>query len=324
MASLEHIQLATIIKDVHKQLREDTRKFGASEAWSRHLKRRQQLQNYSKAMHELASTHWEENSAAKKRKTCAKENNRIDWSVKFCLDYFADDLNSMMINKRNREIRILAEDGAESDCKFWQKQNEKLNFLDVGSCYNPFSKYQQFNVTAIDIAPARDDVYECDFLTVKITAGEEQTINSDGFTVKEDSFDIVMFSLLLEYMPSSAQRKICCQNAFRVLRTEGILIIITPDSKHIGANAKLMKNWRFTLALMGFNRIKVEKLEHIMCMVFRKSINAQVAKKWAIMHKEDYMTEEINIPQDFPQKEINTNSDSIDVKSSEIIDVQLT
>lgn len=33
-------------------------------------------------------------------------------------------------------------------------QDRLLHLLDVGSCYNPFNEYKDFNVTAIDIAPA--------------------------------------------------------------------------------------------------------------------------------------------------------------------------
>ena len=35
-------------------------------------------------------------------------------------------------------------------------ENKKLNLLDVGSCYNPFQKYKEYDVLAIDIAPATD------------------------------------------------------------------------------------------------------------------------------------------------------------------------
>ena len=37
--------------------------------------------------------------------------------------------------------------------KKWNN-GDVLNLLDVGSCYNPFQSYTQFQVTALDIAPA--------------------------------------------------------------------------------------------------------------------------------------------------------------------------
>lgn len=44
------------------------------------------------------------------------------------------------------------------------------------------------------------------------------------------SFHTVVFSLLLEYLPSTSQRLKCCLKAHRLLVTHGLLVIITPDS----------------------------------------------------------------------------------------------
>lgn len=175
----------------------------------------------------------------------------------------------------------------------------RIRLLDVGSCYNPFSSFAEFEVTAIDIAPAHETVKYCDFLEVPLS----QTFTNDSTTsidsLPKSYFDAVVFSLLLEYMPSSDQRLQCCQKAYDVLKPEGILLVITPDSRHQGANARLVKNWRFTFGLMGFTRIKIEKLEHVTCMVFRKSIFKEVSERWCRIHKEDYMEPVLNIPQDF-------------------------
>ena len=51
------------------------------------------------------------------------------------------------------------------------KTTEKIRLLDVGSCYNPFescSNAAAFTVTALDLCPARDSVYLCDFLKVSV------------------------------------------------------------------------------------------------------------------------------------------------------------
>lgn len=50
---------------------------------------------------------------------------------------------------------------------------EKIRLLDVGSCYNPFescSNASAFTVTALDLCPAKDSVFLCDFL--KVSVGE--------------------------------------------------------------------------------------------------------------------------------------------------------
>lgn len=51
------------------------------------------------------------------------------------------------------------------------KPTEKIRLLDVGSCYNPFescSNAAAFAVTALDLCPAKDSVYLCDFLKVSV------------------------------------------------------------------------------------------------------------------------------------------------------------
>lgn len=304
MASEEHLRLANEIKSLHRTLREKTKKLGKQQAWKDHLQSKIKLQSYAQAMKELAVNHWEYNNQKKTIKLQQKQRSRIEWSVNYCRDYFKND--SMITHLRQRELRIMDElkiDSTEMDQLNSLKtlSMEKIKLLDVGSCYNPFEKYSEFEVTAIDIAPAIDTVRECDFLNVEL-ADDATTFNeSESKCISKlpiNSFDVVVFSLLLEYLPTSEQRLNCCQKAYQLLRSEGILIIITPDSKHCGANAKLMKTWRYALALIGFNRIKYEKLEHITCMVFRKCLDSRISHRWTRIHMEPYMTFSIEIPQD--------------------------
>lgn len=170
--------------------------------------------------------------------------------------------------------------------------------LDVGSCYNPFGNYNRLLVTPIDLAPASNDVLKCDFLKVEFA---DQTMIEDNNVsrFKRECFDVVVFCLLLEYLPNTDQRKACCLNAYELLRTEGILVIISPDSNHVGSNAKLMKSWRYILAQMGFSRIKYEKLSHVHCMAFRKSFHKEIPTRWAELNRHLDVYDEILIPQDF-------------------------
>lgn len=310
MATNEHLSLSTQIKRVHRNLRKRTKKHGACSAWKEHIKNKNQLDSYAKAMKELATKFWDSNL---KVKDMTREN-RIEWSAQFCFDYFHD--NKIRNHNREREKRIydqLADTDHIGSSKLSATDNdkckEKIRLLDVGSCYNPFKEYEEFSVTAIDISPACPDVHSCDFLNTPILQQNESVVESDNITLTTQSYDVVVFSLLLEYMPTSEQRMICCRKAYECLDIEGILIIITPDSKHVGANAKIMKNWRYTLAMMGFTRIKYEKLAHITCMAFRKAVFKEVAVRWAILHKEDYMTNELFIPQDFNDFEDESSDD---------------
>lgn len=307
MASKEHQELSEFIKSVHKSLREESKKLGADHAWKQHLEQEKQLRDYAEAMKTLSESHWSKRDA---------EPNRIEWAIKSVKEYFDNQLPKHR-EKEERILKIVYEENINPypPIACYRRipddieENQKLRLLDVGSCFNPFKKYLDFDVTAVDIAPSSaSGVFQLDFINVHIST--EPTFNlchNRLQSLPRNYFDIIVFSLLLEYLPSSNQRLKCIKNAYELLDNEGLLIIITPDSKHVGANAKLMKNWRYTLAQMGFSRIKFEKMEHLTCMVFRKCIDRSISVRWARIHKEEYMNDELNIPQDFNISEDEEN-----------------
>lgn len=110
-------------------------------------------------------------------------------------------------------------------------------------------------------------------------------------------FHIIVFSLLLSYFPSAVQRWECCRNAHRLLRTNGILLIVTPDSSHQNKNAAMMKSWKIGIESLGFVRCKYQKQTHLHCMAFRK-----VAACHSGYHGNGG-AEMIYIPQDFQEEE---------------------
>lgn len=91
-----------------------------------------------------------------------------------------------------------------------------------------------------------------------------------------ESFDAVIFCLFLEYIPSPKLRFECCKKAYELLKPNGLLCIVTPDSKHNGANVHLFKMWKITLGNLGFNRINYHKSAHFHGMIFRKGLIATV------------------------------------------------
>lgn len=300
-AEEEHIKLSDYIKSIHKDLREASKIHGAEEAWKTHLKDKEKLETYAKTMRDLSLNHW------KKRNT--GNEDRIQWTITCCEEYF-----NKIVQLRDKELRIIERlkiDGCEIE-ETWKylTVGEKISVLDVGSCGNFFKHYEKFEITAIDIAPSSSDVYNCDFISVPIN---DELIIDDGKIkeLKKSSFDVVIFSLLLEYMPSSDQRIKCCQQAYQALKTEGILIIITPDSKNQHKNMKLLKTWRWVLAQMGFRRIKIEKLMNLSCLAFRKSLIKEIPSKWAETHGESYMEHKLEIPQD-RNKNSRKNEDNVD------------
>lgn len=112
-----------------------------------------------------------------------------------------------------------------------------------------------------------------------------------------EMFHVVVFSLLLSYFPSASQRWECCQKAHQLLQTNGLLLIVTPDSSHQNKNSAMIKSWKTAIESLGFVRFKYEKQTHLHCMAFRKV---------APCHSCNYGTGDdsmMYIPQDFQEEE---------------------
>lgn len=288
MASAEHKSCSDFIKSAHQRLREAAKVVGPDEAWLRHLEDEESLRNYAFAMRDLGATHWESSY-----QNSSKSISRIQWACQHIQEYFCE---KGLLKHRLKEIDVADKIQLEmkSICCYGDIPSSRIKLLDVGSCYNPFRSYSYLEVTPIDIAPASEDVFKCDFLNTDFGSGAVS-----GHNLKIETFDVVVFSLVLEYLPSPQQRLKFCENAYKLLKFEGILIIITPDSKHVGANAKYMKSWRFILAKLGFMRIKYEKLAYLHCMVFRKSQRIELSERWCHFQKKVQFFDEMVIPQDF-------------------------
>uniref|UniRef100_A0A1B6DD62 S-adenosylmethionine sensor upstream of mTORC1 n=2 Tax=Clastoptera arizonana TaxID=38151 RepID=A0A1B6DD62_9HEMI len=293
MASKEQRKLSDFIKGVHQNLRIQSHKLGVEKAWTLHCQETDTLKKYAEYMHRLAVDFWDKNNN-EDVKMC-----RIKWVVFQVNEYF---INGGKDKAQKREYFLQIRYFGESSIKIEKntENNAKLNLLDVGSCYNPFKFFSIFNVVAIDLAPATSDVLRCDFLTVDVIP--EKIDNSSSSYCKAlqmNSFDIIVFSLLLEYLPSPQQRYSCCSKAYQLLKMDGILCILTPDSKHATANSKVMKSWRHTLATLGFWRITYQKLKHVHCMTYRKCQNPDISKHWLSLQSNSICKPIMNIPQDF-------------------------
>lgn len=300
MASTEQKELANYIKSVHHSLRVESKKRGVKEAWQMHCKQKDVLEKYAKAMQQLATGFW---------KTDDNSESRINWIIIHCKKYFLEGGIAVEREKEWRKSnRIFGMENSDAYIGHTTSP-DKIYLLDVGSCYNPFGKFSLFEVFAIDLTPACSDVLQCDFINAEVCACSVDYNIEEHIKIKhipQNMFNVVVFSLLLEYIPSPFERFVCCKKAYQCLKPEGLLFIVTPDSKHATANASLMKQWRITLAHLGFCRIYYEKLPHIHCMAFRKDINARVMEMWAdnMATKFSKVTNEINpgyslaIPQD--------------------------
>lgn len=332
-ATEKHKNLANFIKETHNQLYNEAKAFGAEEAWKIHLSKNEILKvhtnnnflfykylkklkicirkyikyifvfkNYAESMYQLATEHWSKKSKISEQTTFC----RVEWIKNKCKEYF---FNEGMKKYDEKEVCLLKKNIQNfNDVKNIQTCIEtKVKILDVGSCYNPFATEKNvFSVTAIDIAPYTDDVLKCDFLNLQI-GSEKKYIdkNRELIELPEESFDVVIFSLLLEYIPCPEKRFLCCKKAYDLLKQGGILFIATPDSKHQGSNAKIINtSWKIVLAKLGFMRICYEKLPHVHCMMFRKCFYNEAAMykiNWKKLKENDelYSTKKIFIPKDF-------------------------
>lgn len=113
---------------------------------------RDSLRVYSQAMQQLAIGSW-----------AGKEGGRICWCEQACEDYRSYRLEKLLLKdlrRKSHEMPTLVHTSLLPILPFGVEELvRQLNIrawrlLDVGSCYNPFRTSPQFDVTAIDIAPA--------------------------------------------------------------------------------------------------------------------------------------------------------------------------
>ncbi|ESO91317.1 hypothetical protein LOTGIDRAFT_65191, partial [Lottia gigantea] len=295
----EHKRLAGIIKGVHASLRQKLQSNDAdcNEIWENHCQNKQVLVEYAEAMHHLAVDHWND-----------KSESRIEWCYQTIIEYFYKDGLSKLIAKDLRRQSSEQSSASVTNQKLDSglflpntTKTFKIRLLDVGSCYNPFNMFNEFQTVGIDICPATPSVFQCDFLNIQtIDPLPSETIHSYINTLHspieqlpKQLFHVCVFSLLLEYFPSPHQRLLCCKKAQELLALNGLLLIITPDSHSQHRNAAMIKSWKLAVESLGFKRWKYVKKEHLHCLAFRKldSISSDLMSETT----QDLMY----IPQDF-------------------------
>ncbi|XP_053320847.1 S-adenosylmethionine sensor upstream of mTORC1 [Spea bombifrons] len=283
---LEQEKLSGVVKSVHRSLRRKYREAGDFEkVWLEHCKDEGRLCEYAVAMKNLADSHW--------AKKCEGEG-RIEWCLSVCQDYFYNGGKRKAIEKDARRAALKncqspsCDDVLFSTFDFSNVNTPNIDFhhqgkirlLDVGSCYNPFLKYDDILAVGIDIVPAVETVYKCDFLNLQIQQPLQLAPDAIDAFLKQlkspidylpaELFHVVVFSLLLSYFPSRYQRWICCKKAHELLALNGLLLIITPDSSHQNRHAMMMKSWKIAIESLGFKRMTYCKFSHMHLMSFRK------------------------------------------------------
>lgn len=268
-------KLSGLVKGVHRKLRRKYREVGDFEQiWREHCEDERTLSEYAVAMKNLADDHWTKN--------CEGEG-RIEWCRSVCREYFLDGGMKRKLEKDERRSMAMSQ---TSVCAHVHStgvipQPEKIRLLDVGSCFNPFSGFDEFLTIGVDIAPAVQSVYKCDFLNLQLQRPLRLTGDASVETflrhlhnpvdaLPAELFHVVVFSLLLSYFPSPHQRWVCCEKAHELLELHGLLLIVTPDSSHQNRHARMMGSWRAAVESLGFKRYKYVKYSHMHLIAFRK------------------------------------------------------
>ncbi|XP_028601327.2 S-adenosylmethionine sensor upstream of mTORC1 [Podarcis muralis] len=288
---LQQEKLSGVVKSVHRRLRKKYREVGDFEKiWREHCEDEETLCEYAEAMKNLADNHW--------TKTCEGEG-RIEWCCSVSREYFQNGGKRKALEKDEKRAVLATqsiqtmsihpaskiEDSSENSnhssiMDELLHPSGKIRLLDVGSCFNPFLKFEEFLTVGIDIVPAVESVYKCDFLNLQIQQPLQLAQDAIDAFLKQlknpidslpgELFHIVVFSLLLSYFPSPYQRWICCKKAHELLVLNGLLLIITPDSSHQNRHAMMMKSWKIAIESLGFKRFKYSKFSHMHLMAFRK------------------------------------------------------
>lgn len=265
--------LADIVKSTHKHLRERVMKNPEKEEWIWEDHVRSSNTEYAKAMKKLSEDYWTNES-------------RLKW-IHSKLNLYFDESNDrnrffLRLQKKIGNQSFLFKDNESfAQCRNRDEEKPVIKVLDVGSCHNPLSKYllqhqdESYKITAIDLCPATKEVFKCDFINVDThfsttEIGDDIVDGTELKSIAEDSYDAVIFSLLLEYLPTPSLRLKAVKKAIKVLAYGGLLIIVTPDSNPENKNQPQMKAWRLAMAYLGLVRIYIEKLKHVHCLAFVK------------------------------------------------------
>nr|CAB3225950.1 uncharacterized protein LOC778832 [Phallusia mammillata] len=326
---MDQKQSVEIIRSTHEQLRKQLSKDkNFDETWENHCKDESQLQQYAKAMENLATKVWEVDCDG---------TDRTEYTLKWCKSvlrsYYTNGGRLKLLDKDDRRKRHYADESSGStfscgpnpycmyndetselkvDKGIWES-GDKIRVLDVGSCYNPFRGADDLETTPIDLAPANPDVFKCDFVNVavkddtlvtkkskNVNSEMELQVEGDEITLLPYAFyHAVVFSLLLTYIPCPKVRWCLCEKAHRLLATNGLLLIVAPDSCHQNRHAALMKEWKNAIESIGFQRTIYSKDTHLHLMAFRKVPSDFIWDKRKFDLDQNDIVKKLHIPQDF-------------------------
>ena len=191
--------------------------------------------------------------------------------------------------RANRSSNISSSDDENDGNKqtFW--------LLDVGSCWDFYREYERkrtyfskCKVAAFDLAPENgaDDVLEGDFLDVQFFDHIEDGNGAETLLKKSSSsskrlvglklcsFNIVVLSLVLTYVPTPESRFQMIINARKCLKGDGdgLLMIIEPHGFDKSKENLVAKTWQKTIESVGFEALVNSKTrDGLHLLIFKTS-----------------------------------------------------
>lgn len=87
--------------------------------------------------------------------------------------------------------------------------------------------------------------------------------------IAAESYDGVIFCLLLSYLPSPPLRFLACLNAFLALKEGGLLVLLSTRTQG-SRRVPWVEEWITTIETIGFERVHVQTREKIVVLSFKK------------------------------------------------------
>jgi salicylate hydroxylase len=257
-----------------------------NQSWSSAMDNTDSLKSYSDAAADMGNRKW------------VQQIN--DWIGNYALSYFRHGnaakqfykIHSLKKHDKNHPYWNLSWDLMNDFSSSEQGASEKkIRLLDVGSCYNPLERNplyrEKFDILPIDLYPADNSVYQCDFLNLQIgPTGTSPVIQIDASTgfqrvvqLPAHSFDVISMSLVLSYLPNPHSRELMVAKARKLLKSSletsipnynGLLLIVEKesifskvnrnripvDSEEVDRLNLLYSEWKRCISAYGFDFAK--------------------------------------------------------------------
>ncbi|EEC20007.1 conserved hypothetical protein, partial [Ixodes scapularis] len=276
--SREQQQLVSVIRGVHEKLRFDYQSTGDEErVWESHCRDAELRKRYADSMLRLATTIW-------------PFRDRIEWchqtlrqvlgslvAASFCSSEClctvsdADLAAGLTLHSRLKERLIYFSAYTNRENCFKKHAHGSAWKWCLPQCIPILLKFATFDTKVASVALLQ--LLECDFLKLRVTdpsggRWSPYVLTNPLVELPAASFQAVVMCMVLEYLPSCPQRWTFCRKAAALLRPYGLLLVVTPDSKHQQRNAAMVASWREALGNLGLPKLRYEKRQHLHCMAF--------------------------------------------------------